>query len=407
MARGSGRLNRDSVVPNMLPATRPGGVTSAGRRAALRLTLIVCLIGCLASCTPASLAGTRPMLKIGLVAAFEGLERPLGYQALQGVKLALARRNAAGGVAGYLVELVALNDFGRPDDARSQARQLAVDPAVVGVITGWSDETARAALPEYRHAGLAVVVPWSVSPELADARAGIVLAAADTRRVAERLSRIMAADQPGRVIVTGKPAALEPFLAQPGLLAQGLPPPVSYDSVACKAWALRLVAGRPAPPDALVLAMPGALAGQALRALAEAGWRGSAYGDAEAGSGQLVDVAGRLAEGLIFVSPAPAGQDLSDDARQLADPPARQLAPRGVLAYDATQVLLDAIQAAIQADGRPERRGVVEALPSVQRRGLSGPLAFDQQGRRLEAPLWVYRIAEGAYPGRLLDASWP
>ena len=395
------------MITGTLPAIPPGTPALVGRITALRLISIACLVCSLAGCAPVPLAGTQPLLKIGLVAAFEGLERPLGYQALYGVKLALAQRNAEGGVAGYLVELVALNDFGRPDEASSQARQLAVDPAVMGVITGWSDETTRAALPEYRRSGLAVVVPWSVSPELADARAGIVLAAADTQRVAERLSRLIAADHPHRVIVVGTPAALEPFLMQPGLSVQGLSPPETYDRIAYTEWALRLAAGRAAPPDALVLAMPGASAGQALTALAEVGWHGRTYGSAEAGNEQLVQVAGQLADGLIFVSPAPAGQDLPDEAREAVGVSADQLPPRAILAFDATQLLLDAIEAAISTHGRPERRGVVKALSAVHRRGLTGVLAFDEGGRRRDAPLWAYRITDGAYPGRLLNASRP
>jgi len=69
---------------------------------------------------------TKPILKVGLVAPFEGLYRPLGYKVLYAVKLAIRERNASGGVAGYMVELVALNDDSEPTIAAQRAREMAV-----------------------------------------------------------------------------------------------------------------------------------------------------------------------------------------------------------------------------------------------------------------------------------------
>jgi len=60
---------------------------------------------------------TPPVVKIGLLAPFEERYRDDGYSALQAVRSALHERNAAGGVAGYQVALVALNDNGRPEEA--------------------------------------------------------------------------------------------------------------------------------------------------------------------------------------------------------------------------------------------------------------------------------------------------
>jgi hypothetical protein len=39
----------------------------------------------------------------------------------------------------------------------------------------------------------------------------------------------------------------------------------------------------------------------------------------------------------------------------------------------------------------------------VQWQGLSGEIAFDESGGRIDAPVWVYQMADGAYPGRLLS----
>jgi ABC-type branched-subunit amino acid transport system substrate-binding protein len=76
-----------------------------------------------------------------------------------------------------------------------------------------------------------------------------------------------------------------------------------------------------------------------------------------------------------------------------------------VSAYDSAQVLLDAMAAAIQHNGRADRRSVLDALPGVRRRGLTGEIAFDEQGRRIDAPVWLYRLGDGQYPGALVESG--
>ena len=56
----------------------------------------------------------RPTVKIGLVAPFEGRYRYVGYDVFYAVRLALQEVNAAGGVGGYHVELVAYDDGADP-----------------------------------------------------------------------------------------------------------------------------------------------------------------------------------------------------------------------------------------------------------------------------------------------------
>jgi ABC-type branched-subunit amino acid transport system substrate-binding protein len=102
----------------------------------------------------------KPTVKIGLSAPFEGLHRDLGYEVLHAVRLAVRQRNDSGGIDEYyLVELVALNDFNEAEEAMLQAREMDVDPGILGVLGGWSPGTARAAGPEYERLGLAFLAP--------------------------------------------------------------------------------------------------------------------------------------------------------------------------------------------------------------------------------------------------------
>jgi len=88
------------------------------------------------------------VVKLGLIAPFEGPSRPLGYAVLQAVRLRLQRWNEGGGVP--RVELVALNDDGDPALAARLPGQLALDPEVLLVLGPPQGQTALAALPGFQ-----------------------------------------------------------------------------------------------------------------------------------------------------------------------------------------------------------------------------------------------------------------
>jgi ABC-type branched-subunit amino acid transport system substrate-binding protein len=117
--------------------------------------LVLLVVLCLAACGGAS---TQPVVKIGLVAPFEGRYRSIGYEAIYAARLAIREINAKGGINGQRVELVALDDGGEPDKAIEAARQLVIDPQVVAVIGHLRPDSTAAALKIYCDAGLPVIV---------------------------------------------------------------------------------------------------------------------------------------------------------------------------------------------------------------------------------------------------------
>lgn len=99
-------------------------------------------------------ASVDPVVKIGLVGPFEGEHRAVGYDVIYSARLAVREINAAGGIGGYRIGLVALDDGGNPDLAQQTAASLALDPAVVAVVGHWLPQTTAAAAPVYAEAGL-------------------------------------------------------------------------------------------------------------------------------------------------------------------------------------------------------------------------------------------------------------
>ena len=128
----------------MRPHTKHERLTLRRRGPFLSVLLSLCLSLVLTAC-----ASTQPVIKIGLVAPFEGRFRAIGYEAIYAARLAIREINARGGVNGYRIELVALDDRGEAERAIDAARQLIIDPQVVVVIGHYRPTTTAAALNEY------------------------------------------------------------------------------------------------------------------------------------------------------------------------------------------------------------------------------------------------------------------
>ncbi len=95
-----------------------------------------------------------PIIKIGLVGPFEGRQRQIGYDVIYSARLAVREINEAGGIAGYRVALVALDDGGDTELAQATAESLILDPAVVLVLGHWLTETTAVAAPIYAAADI-------------------------------------------------------------------------------------------------------------------------------------------------------------------------------------------------------------------------------------------------------------
>jgi ABC-type branched-subunit amino acid transport system substrate-binding protein len=100
---------------------------------------------------------TPDVVKIGLSAPFEGRYREVGYDVIPAVRLAVREWAAQNPDADLIFEVVAYDDGGDPQSAVEQARRLVMDPEVAAVIGHWRENTTAAALPTYAEAGLPVI----------------------------------------------------------------------------------------------------------------------------------------------------------------------------------------------------------------------------------------------------------
>ncbi len=208
------------------------------------------------------------MVRIGLIAPFEGLGRPLGYAVLPAVKAAIAEANADGRLGRYRVALVVLNDDLDPAAAAAQAQALAQDgpagtgaeQAVMAVLGPFDSATAQAAAPILARAG----IPALIAAPASGLPAGV-------RSLCPTSSQIA--------------AALQSRAPRPELCPEN----VTVGTGAC------------------YTAADAAAAADDLRRWRAGGWQGTLFGGPDLFRPWLIQRGGEAAEGTVAAACAPVG----------------------------------------------------------------------------------------------------
>jgi hypothetical protein len=291
------------------------------------------------SCLP---HGDAPaVVKIGVIAPFEGVGRRLGYAVLPEIKGELASANRQRPKAPYRVALVALNDDLDAREAAEQARALVQDPDVLAVIGLWSDETSRSAAPILAEAGVPIllVVPHEGSSP------GLISICPTPDEVAAELLRSVAESGRGRVVISGPDTALRRALSA---RESGLPVVPEASSSPCEGEGL----------DCRVVYSGDALgAANMLRRWRDSGWRGDLFGGPETARPWLPEQARGAAEGTRAVVCGNLGSSLSDQDASLENAAASASA--------ATRTILDSLERVVEEQGVPSRRTITEHLVAV------------------------------------------
>jgi len=353
----------------------------------LRLSrLLLCLLLIVSVAAGCRLPGrVRPSVKIGLVAPFEGRYRAIGYDVIYAVRLALQEANGAGGVAGYSVELVAYDDGGDPAQAAEQARKLDADPEVVAVIGHFLDETTQAALDRYAAAGLPLIAPGALDPALTAPSLTAYRMGPSAEALADELLQHLAATGQARLAVVTEGGSLGQALVDQAA-AHALQP-VIVISPATDGWLEQVLA---AQPDAVACDAAPVAAGEAAAALRGAGWQGAIVGGPTLAASDFAAVAEDAASGASYVTPWPDPTTLPEAADFVAA--YRELSrgltpgPLALAAYEATWVLLEALERSLTTHGVPSRGNVAQALAGTERDGLLGRITFDTARTWREAP---------------------
>ncbi|UCC71609.1 MAG: ABC transporter substrate-binding protein [Gemmatimonadota bacterium] len=367
-------------MPSLRPT--PTHVSFAGL-AAIVLALTACGDG-----------GSGDSLRLGVAGP---LEQFIGSHTLRGTELARDELNAAGGVRGRRVEIVALSDSANAGRAVTVADGLYSDASVSAVVGHVNSGATLAAAPIYNR-GLPTVSPVATSPEISDAGAWIFrvcssddanaagLAEFALRELGSRAAIIYANDPYGRGLRDG----FGRTFTGGGAALVGEYPFIEGETTDFQAY---LVAIRNAQPDFIFIGSTDVGAGLVIRQARELGIEAPFLG----GDG-ILGLAGQHSAyegtyiGLLYHPDAPGtgGAEFVAAYRSRYGEPPDHFAALG---YDAVMLVAQAV-----AEVGFERAKIRDYLEQVGRerdafRGVTGLIAFDANGDPVEKSFAVGRIS--------------
>jgi len=112
-----------------------------------------------------ALAQAQATVKVGVIGPFTGPSSDFGIPLRQGIELAVAEINTAGGYLGRPLELVVRDDKGNPDAGLAASQDL-VKQGVVGTIGFCNTGVAAKSLDVYQNAQSPLIIPCATGTPL-------------------------------------------------------------------------------------------------------------------------------------------------------------------------------------------------------------------------------------------------
>ena len=295
-----------------------------------------------------------------------------------------------------------------------QARKLAVDPTVVAAVGHFRAGTTSAALSSYAEADIPLVAPavltaasaWEEFDHVyrlgppAEAVAGALLA---------YLEEGEGEGEPGQdrvALVTGGDPLGQALRREAQASGLQVSPVVSPQDAG---WLAQVLAS---DAKAVLIDADPVTAGEVAAALREAGWAGAFVGGPELAAADFAAVAGEAATGAVLLTawPFPGDETGFFPENPVSGPGPDFIAayqdgsngvppgPLALPAYEATWILLEALERDVAAHGKPTRDGMAAALAATEREGGLGRITFDATHAWGGAPLYWYHIGTGGIP---------
>ncbi|HEU6436390.1 MAG TPA: ABC transporter substrate-binding protein [Nitratidesulfovibrio sp.] len=326
-----------------------------------------------------------PPLRIGFAGQLEGLMSDLGVQGRNGAQLAIERLNAAGGVAGQHLELVAEHDGLTPEDARAAVTRLLARGVRVAVGHMTSGQT-MAALPHWEAAGVPLISPTTSTPSLEGKEDGFFRVIPANTAWAVALAsharaqglREMAVVREGSNAPFSTPFA-EAFTARFRELGGTVSASLSYDASDRREFAEVLRHARQSAASGVLLVCPARDVAMAAQTFHRDSFYPALFSSSWGYTREVLLTGGRDVEGIIFAHAYAA--NLNDDTYHdfhaaYTDRFGWTPSFAAAFAYEAILVLGEALA---RAEGDPDR--LRQTLPQVRNlTGVLGPISLDQYG---------------------------
>jgi branched-chain amino acid transport system substrate-binding protein len=374
--------------------------------------ILFSVMGCAAVVPASSSSATswQGLWKIGVALPFSGYDAESASNVFQAIRLVVHDVNEHGGIDGHRLELLSLDDGSTPEQSSQQARLLAADPAVLGVVGHLQSDTALAAAEQYRQAGVPfLALRASASALTASEPAFVFRMGASDQDIAVKSANamhdagikrlfILSDNSPGH---RSQADVVATCASQTGITVVAN---VGIDP-AQRDFAALIEQVRSARSEAVFFAGSFQQAALVVGALEQAKvTRIVLLGD-EADCTGFKRLVSRPALDLRYVSSV--GPDLAAADYDQAYQKATGMAPTAIArsARDATSLLLTAVQKAAKNNSQPTRERVLTELRGGEEfSGITGAVRFDSFGNRIGT---IARVSAVAWePSNIPDSSF-
>ena len=365
------------------------------------LTLI-CMLSISAGCEPKETVSSKPLVRLGEFSSLTGREAGLGQYTHMGVLLALEELNAAGGVLGRPIEVIAEDTQSKAGEAVTATRKLVSRDHVVALIGEGASGRCLEGAPIAQENHIPLVTPAATNPrvtELGDYIFRVCFTDPFQGTVMAKFAReSLHVRRVGVLVDVASPysVGLAEFFRQRFLADGGEIVAEQKFSGGDKDFRAQLTTIKAAKPDAIFAPSYYGDAGLILLQARQLGITVPFLGGDGYEAPELVQVAGAAADGAYF--PVHFSLD-STEARSrefVRKFTARfQKPPTGVsaLGYDDVMLLADAMRRANSTDG-PAVRAALAATRDFA--GVTGRIAMDA-GRNAQKSAAIIRVEGGRF----------
>lgn len=120
------------------------------------------------SCKKKASTDTTGPIKIGEVGSMTGSEATFGTSTHNGIVLAMKEVNAAGGVKGRPLELISLDDQGKPEEAATAVTKLITQDQVAAILGEVASSRSLAMAPIAQNHKIPMITPSSTNPKVTE-----------------------------------------------------------------------------------------------------------------------------------------------------------------------------------------------------------------------------------------------
>lgn len=361
------------------------------------------------------MASAQNVIKIATASPLSGAQAASGELIKNGTQIAVEAAQARFKALGFELQLVPTDDQANPDTGVANANRMINDPAILGIVGHLNSGVAIPSSEVYARVGLAMVSPANTNPKVTDRKLAV------TNRVCGRddVQGPAGADfaiktlKSRRIFVINDKTAYgqgltEFFVMRAKELGAQVVGDVGTEEKANFAAIINQI--RLARPDTVYVGATYDMAGPFARQLRAAGIRLPIVGGDGLDSGEYVRLAGPGAVNTYYTAvggPVSAFPRARAFVAQYKAKFGKDSEGTAVLSFDAANIILNAIEAAIKANNGklPERAAVAAEIRKQKLSGISGDIEFDSKGDPKVGTYYVLGVgisgAAPAYPGRL------